>query len=104
MPDKCCVVRCRSNYKDEPKRSAFYFPEEEDLKWIRFVNRKDWEWTKSSVICVNHFEEKYVAIHPKKKLLKWKLKPIPSIYITPDSTVCVPSSVLAKVVPMRKSP
>ena len=29
------------------------------LYWRRFVNRKDWEPTSSSYICIKHFEEKY---------------------------------------------
>ena len=29
------------------------------LYWRRFVNRKDWEPTSLSYICIKHFEEKY---------------------------------------------
>ena len=41
---KCCIVNCRSNYTGDESTTVFSFPKEEDLKirWIRFVNRKDW--------------------------------------------------------------
>ena len=42
MPDKCCIVGHNSNYKDGPMRSAFFFPNDPDLKakWIQFVGQK----------------------------------------------------------------
>lgn len=92
MPDKCCVVGCRTNYAGGPKKSVFYFPNEEDLRkrWIRFVNRSNWTPSKHSVICVAHFEAKFVLPHEKKALLKWDLQPVPSIYITEESTIQPP--------------
>ena len=69
MVYKCCIVNCRSNYTGEESTKVFSFPKEEDLKkrWIRFVNRTDWELTSSSYICIKHFEEKY---HEKGKISK----------------------------------
>ena len=60
MVYKCCTVNCCSNYTGEKSTTVFSFPKEEDLKkrWIRFVNRKDWESTSSSYMCIKH-EEKY---------------------------------------------
>ena len=59
MPDKCCVVGCKTNYIDGPKNSVLYFPQDEELKkkWIRFVNRKNWTPTKHSVICAERFSD-----------------------------------------------
>jgi hypothetical protein len=92
MPDKCCVVGCRTNYAGGPKKSVFYFPSEEEIRkrWIRFVNRSNWIPSKHSVICVAHFEAKFVLPHKKKVILKWDLQPVPSIYITEESTIQPP--------------
>ena len=61
MVCKCCVVDCRSNYAREERTTVFSFPKEESLRkiWIKFVNRKDWEPTPLSFICIKHFEETY---------------------------------------------
>ena len=59
MVFKCCVVNCRSNYASEEKTTVFFFPKEEHLRkiWIKFVNRKDWQQTNSSCICIKHFQD-----------------------------------------------
>ena len=58
---KFCIVKCRSNFPGKESTTVFSFPKEEDLqkRWIRFVNRKDWEPTSSSYIRIEHLEEKY---------------------------------------------
>ena len=68
MPDKCCIIGCKTNYIDGPKNSVFYFPQDEELKkkWIRFVNRKKWTSTKHSVICAEHFSDDLIISHKKK--------------------------------------
>ena len=55
MVNKCCVVGCHSNYKRKE-----IFPSDEDIKnrWIKFVNRKNWQPTSSAAICIKHFEGK----------------------------------------------
>ena len=52
-------------------------------RWIKFVNRKDWEPSSSSVVCSKHFEDKYLkkGEQGKRFRLKKKLKPIPTIYL-----------------------
>ena len=84
MPDKCCIVGCKTNYIDGPKNSVFYFPQDEELKkkWIRFVNRKKWTPTKHSVICAEHFSDDLIISHKKKSLLEWSSSPVPFIYLT----------------------
>ena len=61
MVYKVFVVDCRSNYVREEQTIVFSFPEEKRLSkiWIKFVNRKDWEPTPSSSICIKHFKEKH---------------------------------------------
>ena len=41
----CCIMNYRSNYTGEERTTVFSLLKEKDLKkrWIRFVNRKDWE-------------------------------------------------------------
>ena len=54
-------MNCRSNYTGDKSVTIFSFPKQEDLnkRWIKFVNRKDWEPTSSSYICIKQFKEKY---------------------------------------------
>ena len=81
----------------------FSFPSDEDIKnrWIKFVNRKDWEPMPSAVICIKHFEDKFLkkGEHEKRFRLIKTLKPIPTIY--PASTK---TSSTYKVSLPRKSP
>ena len=83
MVNKCCIVNCRSNYFGELSTPVFSFPKNEDLKprWIKFVNRKDWNPTSSAVICMKHFEEKYIKTGDQNKRfrLNMSLKPIPTL-------------------------
>ena len=88
MVNKCCVVGCRSNYKGEEIVPVFSFPSDEDIKnrWVKFVSRKDGQPTSSAVICIKHFEDKFLkkGEHEKRFRLIKTLKPIPTIY--PAST------------------
>ena len=103
MVNKCYVFGCRSNYKGEEIVPVFSFRSNEDIKdrWIKFVNRKDWQPTSSAVICIKHFEGKFLkkGEHEKRFRLIKTLKPIPTIY--PASTK---TSFTYKVSLPRKSP
>ena len=103
MVNKFCLVGCRSNYKREEIVAAFSFPSDEDTKnrWIKFVIRKDCQPTPSAVICIKHFEGKFLkkGEHEKRFRLIKTLKPIPTIY--PASTK---TSSTYKVSLPRKSP
>ena len=94
---------CLSNYQGEGTVPVFSFPSDEDIKnrWIKFVNRKDWHLTSSAVICIKHFEGKFLkkGEHEKRFRLIKTLKPIPTIY--PASTK---TSSTYKVSLPRKSP
>ena len=59
----------------------------------------DWSPTSNSVICANHFDQKFI-LHGKRKKLNWKLNPVPSIY--PES-VLSKSSFLPTLIGFRKS-
>ena len=100
MVNKCVVFGCKSGYASisTDNVSAFRFPFEKQVlleKWTRFVNRADWLPSKNSVICSNHFEEKFLH-KGKRTKLKWNLNPIPSIHtanaLKRPSTLQTPSA------------
>ena len=107
MVNKCVVYGCKSGYvseKSENPVSTFRFPlDKPDLlqKWQQFVNRSNWSATKNSVICIKHFEEKFLLRGDKRTKLNWKLSPIPSIHT--DEALKRPSTLQNPSVP-RKAP
>ena len=83
MGCKCWVVGCKSGYNSEKSAgiSVFHFPlhkKELCATWERFVNRANWKPTRFSVVCANHFEEKFLTIG-KRTTLRWSLKPVPTV-------------------------
>ena len=68
--------------------------------WVRFVNRTHWQPFQSSVLCVKHFEEKFI-LHGKKSNLKWAINPIPTIHS--DEVLKRPSTLPTPVI-QRKAP
>ena len=70
MVNKCVVTNCSTGYKTRQKKASFYFHEDQELKrkWIYFLNRKDWLPTAHSVICIDHFEEKFIERGKKCQL------------------------------------
>ena len=66
MVNTCSVTSCRTGYKGGEKNPSLYFPEQPELrkKW-KVVNRKNWTPTEHSIICITHFEEKYVKLGMK---------------------------------------
>ena len=73
---------CRTNYQDGPNKPVFKFPDDPELsnKWVAFLNRRDYEISKYSVICIDHFEEKYILHYPPKIILNYSMKQIPTIH------------------------
>ena len=75
MPNKCSVPGCNTNYQLCQTKPVLKFPQDQVLskKWLESWNRKDYEPSKSSVMCNDHFEDKYLikkkeripTIHPK---------------------------------------
>ena len=58
------------------------------------------EPTSNSLICANHFDQKFI-LNGKRKKLNWKLNPVPNIY--PESLLSKPSF-LTTLTGFRKSP
>ena len=82
MVHKCCVFGCRTGYREKAseKIAVFHFPLKKErlcLEWIRFVNRRNWEPSKTSVICEKHFEDHYIR-HGKRTTLNWVSNPVPT--------------------------
>ena len=122
MVNKCVVIGCRSGYESQKKYynrhkdnsessvekdskvTIFSFPlDKPDLnqRWIKFVNRKDWKPTSYSGICIKHFENKYIKIGKRARLL-YELLPIPTISGNSDG---VPLSLQpTPSLPLRKPP
>lgn len=66
MPSRCCVPGCRSNY-DSLKNtcgsvSVFTFPTDPERRqrWLRAIHRDNYIVNKNSVVCANHFEERFI--------------------------------------------
>ena len=104
MVNKCVIYGCKSGYKSNANSlpSFHFLLQKVDLltKWNKFVNRLDWSPTSNSVICANHFDQKFI-LNGKRKKLNWKLTPVPTIY--PKSVLSKPSS-LPTFTNFRKSP
>ena len=80
---------------------VFVFPSNPELKcrWIKFVNRVDWEETKNRGICILHFEEQYLKRGKRITLVD---NPIPTI-ITNKEIISKPS-LLPTSTTLRKAP
>ena len=65
------VTNCSSGYKTGQKKASFHFHEDQEFKPkpIFLVNRKDWLVAAHSVICIDHFEEKFIKRGKKCQLL-----------------------------------
>lgn len=74
MPRKCSVPGCKSNYDSECRITkttitTFSFPKDDTLrnKWLRAIPRENWTPSKATVVCVLHFEDRYVITHQDYK-------------------------------------
>ena len=83
MPNRCVAVGCQK--ENVP---SFHFPNEEThselrKEWAKFVNRpsSNWQPSKSSVICMKHFEDRFIIYGKRRKTLNMKLNPVPSTSI-----------------------
>ena len=98
MVNKCVVGNCYTGHLTGPRKASFSFPEDPDLRkrWIYFVNRKDWQPTKHSVICIDHFDEKYIKVGKQRTKLLWNIFPVPTKQVDVASA---PSLLRAPVLP-----
>ena len=71
MVNKCVVANCSTGYKTDKKKALFHLHKDQELKqkWIYLVNLKDWLPTAHLVICIDHFDEKFVNRGKKYQLL-----------------------------------
>ena len=82
---------------------SFHFPSDETYseirkKWVKFVNclSSNWKPSKSSVICIKHFEERFIINGERRKTLNMKLNPVPPIH---SKEVCkCPSTIPTPVI------
>ena len=126
MPNRCVAVGCQAGYTEKNSEIAdacegsssqeldfkenvpsFHFPSEETHSELRkervkFVNRpsSNWKPSKSSVICIKHFEERFIINGKRRKTLN-KLNPVPSIH---SEEVCKRPSTIPTPVIHRKLP
>merc|ERR1712098_768606 len=64
MPRKCCVPECRANYNAETTRAVFRFPADPSRleQWKQMIPRNNYAITFNTVVCENHFEEKFKTL------------------------------------------
>ena len=83
MVNKCVAFGCSSGFHtNREKVSKFSLPlGKSNLleKWMKFINRNDWFPTKNSVLCIKHFDEKFIFKGKGNKLNR-DLHPIPTIH------------------------
>ena len=57
MPLSCCAFGCANRYFSGTKKHFFRIPASEDqrMKWIAAINRKNWTPTEGTRLCSDHF-------------------------------------------------
>lgn len=78
MGRNCCVEGCSGGWINGGFH-AFRFKLDSDVyaKWVAFVGERNWAPSKETVICFEHFEEKYI-ICGKRWTLNGSLSPVPT--------------------------
>lgn len=63
MGRSCCVPLCKSNYGNSSGISAFTFPKDKVLreKWIRCIHRDNFSVNNKTVVCIKHFDPKFIV-------------------------------------------
>nr|CAH7760647.1 unnamed protein product [Callosobruchus chinensis] len=67
MPSRCCVPGCKNNYNSSKKEqgnvSVFTFPKDIERRnqWLKCIHREDFIPSDHSVVCIDHFEEKFIV-------------------------------------------
>ena len=82
MPNKCSVTGCYTNFNEGTKKTVFKFPGDPGLskKSVEFLNRRDYEITEYSIICIDNFEERFIIQHQTRAALNYSMNPIPIIH------------------------
>lgn len=63
MPSSCCVPGCSSNYGSSNSGTVFKFPADtvRREKWLKAIHRSNFTPSKASVVCVHHFEDRFIV-------------------------------------------
>ena len=82
MVNKCSIVGCFTNYAGYDRGTVFALPQDEDQqsKWIKFLNRKDHASMKNIFICYKYSAEYFMFKTPTRVKLIAKLKAVPKIH------------------------
>ena len=60
---KCAVVGCKTGSPKDLEEPYFNFQKKIPyVRWVEFVNRKNFVVTESSRICIDHFESTYLSL------------------------------------------
>ena len=68
MVNSCSVYGCKSNYKTTENGNyvtVFKFPDNttKQTEWLRKLPNKDFQITKTSRVCIKHFEPHFIKRH-----------------------------------------
>ncbi|XP_067011580.2 forkhead box protein N3 [Anabrus simplex] len=110
MGRSCCVPGCKSNYGNASHVTIFKFPKDKTLReiWLRNIHREDFDINNKTVVCVKHFEPKFVVredlfpteygepVRVSRKNPKLTSDAIPTIF--PDAPFCVRRERVKKVI------
>ncbi|GBN64872.1 hypothetical protein AVEN_38805-1 [Araneus ventricosus] len=115
MPCKCSVTPCRGNYYESNQVAVFSFPNDERLRerWLHAIPKKDFNITKNSKVCEEHFKDSEVllnstfsnektgeTISAPMKRPKLKENAVPSIF--PGCPSCMSSASAIRESPSEK--
>ena len=84
MVNKCLVVGCKTGHRNGPVKASFHLPyaKPELLSfWLKFINRQEYSCDpakKCEVVCIDHFDEKFIIRGTSRTYLNWKLHPVPT--------------------------
>ena len=100
MPNRCVI--CGRGQRTGA--STISFPDDDHIKakWMKFINRSEFKYSKTSRLCEDHFEESSIVRHAKKILLTSK-DILPTIRLE-NGSVTPPSAVIPTIIPPRKPP
>ena len=116
MPLSCCAFGCTNRYFPGTKKHFFRIPANEDqrIKWITAINRKNWTPTEGTRLCSDHFTSGKLLNYSNSKARKicisvgWVSKDprhpdyVPSIFSFSQSNDHDTSSKLARLARAQK--
>lgn len=93
----CSAVNCKNRPRKESGKTFHRFPAQKTAegrtlcdKWLANLNRPGWAPTKYSVLCSDHFEEKWFDRMESKTLLRPGA--VPTIFLSTDKSESIPES------------